>query len=353
MHYAQRRTRLRARLAEGGLGAMLVSKPVNVRYLSGFTGSAGQLLVGADRAVLVTDGRYREQAGEEAPDLELVVTRGDGWLDDHLDGVARLGLESHAVSWDRARRLTERVTPAELVPAPHLVETLRQTKDADELEILRQACAITVGAFQALCGWLTRGLTEVEVARRLDADLAERGAQGPAFDTIVAAGPNGARPHHRPTARRLEAGDLVTVDFGALVDGYHADMTRTVALGEPAGQLGEVHRVVHDAQRAGVRTVGPEVEAGDVDSACRELISAAGYGDAFVHGTGHGLGLEIHEDPILRRGADARLTLGMTVTVEPGIYLPGTGGVRIEDVVAVTASGPEVLTEAPREPLVL
>lgn len=345
--HASRRTRVRERFAGAGIDGLLVTRPVNLRYLAGFTGSVGGLLVTEDGAVLVVDGRYDEQAGAEAPDLPRVVTRGDGWLGEHVTG-GRLGVESHDLAWDRARELAGLVG-AEVVPAPWLVETVRQVKEPGEMATIARACAVTDAAFADLCTWVAPGQTEREVARRLVHAMTGLGADDRAFEPIVASGPHCARPHHRPTGRRLERGDLLMLDFGALVEGYHADMTRMVALGPPPDELVRVHALVRDAQAAGraAATAGAAVAA--VDAACRDRIAAAGYGAAFVHGTGHGLGLEIHEQPIMREGAGGTLRAGMAVTVEPGVYLPGLGGVRIEDTIAVTDGPADVLTRSTRE----
>lgn len=350
--HRRRRDRLRCEVRDAG--AVLVTRGVNVRWLTGFTGSAGRLLVAdGGREVLVTDGRYAEQAAVEAPGLEVVLDRTWEWLPDRLDPGARLAVESHDLPWDVARELAGLLGDDRVVPAPRVVETLRQRKDDDELALLRRACAVTGEAFTAMLGWLSPGQTERHVARRLADEMVVRGAEGPSFDIILAGGPHSARPHHRPTDRRLRRGELVKADFGALVDGYHADMTRTVALGDPGAQLRAVHDLVRGAQSAGVARVRAGVAAADVDAACRDLIAAGGRGEEFVHGTGHGVGLEIHEEPILRREATARLTDRMVVTVEPGVYLPGLGGVRIEDVVLVTPDGAELLTTAPTELIVL
>ena len=346
--YGTRRERLRDRLGEAGLDALLVSTRVNVRYLTGFTGSVAALLVHAASTtpVLAVDDRYAEQAAAETDGVELVITRTDDWLAERADN-GRVGLESDAVSWDRARALAEAL-PGETVPAPGHVEALRVRKDHGELAAIRRACALTDEAFAGLCGWLHPGVTERDVARWLQHTLTGLGAQDRAFAMIVASGPNSARPHHRPGERAVTAGDVVKVDFGALVEGYHADMTRMLAIGDPDPELTRVHEVVRAANEAGVAAVTDGAGAGAVDAAAREVIAAAGYGERFPHGTGHGLGLQIHEAPSLRPGAGATLRTGMAVTVEPGVYLPGLGGVRIEDTLAVTDGEPDVLTRSGR-----
>jgi Xaa-Pro aminopeptidase len=327
---------------------------VNVRWLTGFTGSFGSCLVGADGSVvLATDGRYGEQAAEQAPGAEVVVDRTRGWLPSRLDDAGLLGVDSADLAWDEVLALQSLLGAERIVPAPGHVEALRQRKDDAELALVRHACAVTSAAFEAMLSWLAPGMTEIAAARRLRDEIEARGGDGLAFPTILASGPHSARPHHAPTDRRLERGDLVKVDFGAQAGGYCADMTRTVALGTVDPRLRAVHDLVRAAQADGVAALADGVGAGDVDAVCRERIAADGYGDRFVHGTGHGLGLEIHEQPILSRGAAATLTNRMTVTVEPGVYLPGLGGVRIEDTVAVLPSGPEPLTTAVRDLLLL
>lgn len=349
---------LRRRLAEHELDALLVTRIANVRYLCGFTGSNGALLVtaagqGPRGELLVTDSRYSEQADAEAADVAVGLVGGGvalgELLAEHLGQGLRLGLESHDVTWERLRALEAALAgQAELLPAGRLVEELRAVKDATELAALRGGCALVDAALDALFGWLAPGRTEREVAARLEAELRDRGAEAIAFETIVAAGPNAARPHHRPDHRRLVAGDVVVIDVGADVEGYHSDMTRTVALGEPAAELAAVHGIVERAQAAGRTALAAGVTAGAIDDACRSVIAEAGYAERFVHATGHGVGLEVHEEPVLRAGSTATLPSGCAVTVEPGIYLPAVGGVRIEDVVAVTDDGAEPLGAAPR-----
>lgn len=351
--YPDRRTRLRARLAAAGLDALIVTTPENVRYLTGFTGSAGSLLVTADAQVLATDRRYADQAASEAGDCEVLVTSGRDWLADQVDAGMRCGVESHRLSWDAARSLEEQLEGVTVERAPDHVETLRQVKDHAELAALRKACAATDAAFAGLLEWLAPGMTELEVAARLHHDVVAHGADDRGFVAIVAAAENSARPHHRPTRRVIERGDVVKCDFGALVDGYHSDMTRTVVIGEAPDWFPAVYQLVRAAQEAAVAEVTAGAAVSAIDEAARTPITDAGYGDAFTHGTGHGVGLELHEPPILRRGADATLHEGMAVTVEPGVYLPGRGGVRLEDTVEVGSERPTVLTGAPKDLFVL
>lgn len=350
MDHAGRRAALRRRLDAAGLDALLVTRLINVRYLTGFTGSAGRLLVTADGAadLLATDGRYREQAAAQVTDIERHESRGTAWLRDRLGARRRLGVESHALTWDAARALVEDLDGVEVVPAPGHVEVLRTGKDDAELALIRRACAATDAALTAVLADLRTGVSERDLARQLD-DALRDGADGPAFPTIVATGPNTARPHHQPGDRLLTPGDPVLVDLGAVVDGYAADLTRTVVLGRPDPGWRRLHDVVRDAQRAGVAAAVAGTTAGAVDAACRDRITAAGLGEHVVHPSGHGLGLEVHEEPVLREGATARLHARTAITVEPGVYVPGLGGVRIEDTVVVGAGGaaPEVLTRAP------
>ncbi|MBW3603097.1 MAG: Xaa-Pro peptidase family protein [Actinobacteria bacterium] len=355
---AARRDALRRRVRDAGLSALLVTALVNVRYLTGFTGSQARVLVTADgdADVFVTDGRYREQAEAEVPGMERIVNPTPGWLRERLGGRESLGVESQHLPWDDVRDLQRRLGDVTVTPAPEHVEALRQAKDDAELDALRRACRIGDRAFAALVGWVRPGMTEREVAVRLERTMVDLGAAGSSFDTIVASGPNSAIPHHRPAQRRLWSGDLLKVDFGALVDGYHSDMTRTVAIGEPDARLRRVHDVVREAQAAGLAAAVCGAAAAEVDRACRAIIDAAGHREDFTHGTGHGVGLQIHERPLLSPRSVATLADRMAVTVEPGVYLPGVGGVRIEDTVIVGpagAAGPESLTRSPRGLLVV
>ncbi|WP_448613012.1 M24 family metallopeptidase [Modestobacter sp. URMC 112] len=363
---AERRDRLRAVAAEAGLDAVLVTNLLNVRYLTGFTGSNGALLLRLDGDdVLGTDGRYTTQAGLQVPDLELLVDRATvpalAVRAAHL-GTGRLGFESHDVTVDGVHQLDQVLTEAaaggtapELVSIRRAVEALRAVKDDGEVAALRRACTVADRALAELAaeGALRPGRTELEVGRELDARMLTLGAEAPSFETIVATGANSAVPHHRPDATVLRDGDFLKLDFGATVDGYHSDMTRTLVLGHAADWQQEVYELVAAAQAAGraALAVGAEVTA--VDAAAREVIAAAGHGDHFTHGLGHGVGLEIHEAPGISALGAGTLAAGMAVTVEPGVYLPGHGGVRIEDTLVVTDGEPELLTLTSKELLVL
>ncbi len=353
---------------------MLVTDLVNVRYLSGFTGSNAALLVRVDDAtpVLATDGRYRTQAAQQAPDAEVVIERACG---PHLaaraaaDGVRRLGFESHVVTVEAHSALSEAAgDKVELVRAAGTVEALREVKDAGEIAMLRLACEAADAALTDLVerGGLRPGRTEKEVRRDLESLMLDHGADGPSFETIVATGANSAIPHHRPTDAVLATGDFVKIDFGALVLGYHSDMTRTFILGRAEQWQLDLYELVATSQAAGREALAAGVELRAVDAASRQVIIDAGYGDHFNHGLGHGVGLQIHEAPGLNSAAAGTLLAGSAVTVEPGVYLPGRGGVRIEDTLVVpggeSAEGvvdrfahnisdaaPELLTRFPKE----
>lgn len=357
--YAARRAALRNLLVENGVDALLVTDLVNIRYLTGFTGSNAALLVyswdtAEDRTVICTDGRYITQVGEQVPDLRAEIARASARRIVELAGewqTGRVGFESHVVTVEEHHAFVEQGTGLELVPAPHLVEQLRLVKDAYEVDRLRAACAAADAALATLFerGGLRPGRTERQVARELEWLMFEHGAEAVAFETIVATGANSAVPHHRPTDAVLAAGDFVKLDFGAKIGGYHSDMTRTLVLGEPSDWQREVYELVYAAQKAGREALKPGVACADVDAAARSVIEAAGHGELFVHGLGHGVGLRIHEAPGLAKTGTGTLLGGVALTVEPGVYFPGRGGVRIEDTLVVRDGGPELLTLTSKE----
>jgi Xaa-Pro aminopeptidase len=356
---AARRDRLRGRLVDLDVPAALVTRLVNVRYLTGFTGSSAALLVRADGTdVLATDGRYITQSARQAPDVERVIERGVGTvlaLRAAADGHRRLAYESHEVTVDGLAALTAAVPDLELVGLGQAVEGLRAVKDESEIDLLRTACAIADEALAGLvaAGGIRAGRTEQQVARDLDARMLDLGADAASFATIVAAGPHSAIPHHEPGPYPIGPGDLVKCDFGATYAGYHSDMTRTVVVGRAGVWQRDIYALVADAQRLGCSALAVDALCADVDATARDRIGAGGHAEHFTHGLGHGVGLEIHEAPWLGAASTGRLGDRMPVTVEPGIYLEGRGGVRIEDTLVVRTEGPELLTLTTKDLLIV
>lgn len=359
--HAARRARAQAQLAELEADAVLVTAGPNVRYLTGLASSnAALLLPVTGPGLLATDSRYELAARRDAPDLELTVGR---FIEPLLAaeaarrGMGRIAVETHDLTVDRYEEIAGAAENASLVSFHRKIEDLRAVKDPSELELLGTACRITDQAFADVLPQIRPGLSERALAAALDHRMAELGAEQPSFGTIVASGPNGALPHHVPSGRPLRRGDLITMDFGALFAGYHADMTRTVALGEPAGWQRDVYELVAAAQRAGVAAARPDAALREVDAAARDLIAEAGHGEHFGHGLGHGVGLEVHEAPMIGYGSTGKLEDRVSVTVEPGVYLPGQGGVRIEDVLIIGAGAAggtaQILTTTTKELLAL
>ncbi len=346
-----RRDRARSELG-GVANGLLVVDSSDLRYLTGFTGSNGALFLsasGADGDVFCTDGRYVEQAAEQCPDLGVLVARecvGAVCEQVLAQGSALIGLDDRVALATLAT--VERTALAiERVVSP--VAALRMAKDPDEIAALTRACVITSQAVDSLVGEIRVGDTEIRIARRLEQLFGELGAEDRAFATIVASGPHSAKPHHEPGRRTLAPGDLLVIDSGARVDGYHADMTRTFVVGEPSTWQVELHALVAEAARAGREAVKPGLALADLDAAARSVIERAGHGEHFGHGLGHGTGLDIHEAPMIGPRSEGRLIAETTITVEPGVYLPGRGGVRIEDSLLVTADGHRSLTTSPRD----
>ncbi|MDA8360259.1 MAG: aminopeptidase P family protein [Actinomycetota bacterium] len=344
--------------------ALVVTNLSNVRYLTGFTGSAAILVVTPRAAMLTTDGRYRTQSAEQVraagADVEITIGGVQAQRDavkEALGGCTSVGLEAEDVTWAASRRWREVLQGMDVQATAGLVEALRETKDPGEIARMGQAAAIADAALGDVLPLLHRAIaeqvTEARVALELDTAMRRRGAEGTAFETIVASGPNSAKPHHRPDDREIRAGDAVVIDFGATFDGYRSDMTRTFCVGgEPEGELARVIEVVARSQKAGVASVRAGAGAKDVDQVCRDIIVDAGWGEAFEHGTGHGVGLDIHEAPSVSPLGTAILSPGTVVTVEPGVYLPGIGGVRIEDTLVVTDDGSRALTNFTKDVIV-
>ena len=354
---AERAQRLADAVAERGLDALLVTDLVNLRYVSGFSGTNGLAVVGAgaDGArVFVTDFRYVERAADEVQGFER--RRGGRDLFDSVgealpaERPLRLGFDDAHLPVRRHRELGAALgDDVELVPAGGMVEDLRRVKEPGELKRIRAAAALADEAFNAMLGRGLTGRTEQAVALDLEDEMRHRGATAPSFPSIVAAGPHGALPHAEPREVEIEAGTLVVIDFGALVDGYCSDCTRTVATGKLDGEAGDVYALVQRAQQAGLDAVRAGPSGRDVDAAARAVIEEGGHGEEFGHGLGHGVGLEVHEAPRLAKSDDSALQAGNVVTVEPGVYLPGRLGVRIEDLVVVTQDGAEVLSSVDKD----
>ena len=352
----ERLATLRARLPAEALDAILITQPENRRYLSGFTGSAGVLLISAQDALLLTDFRYYERAQNEAPDYQLVKV--EGKLPPLIAktvaevGVKRIGIESMHLTVDTYRSWRDAAQYVEMVLTKHLILRLRARKDAAELGALRKAIAVADAAFAHILTVIKLGMTEQEAAWEVESYMRPHGAAQVAFDSIVGSGVNGAMPHASASERRIRVGEPIVMDFGARVDGYNSDLTRTIILGKPDDRFREIHGLVASAQKEAERRIRPGMTGAEADRIARDVIEEAGFGQSFGHGLGHGVGLAVHELPSASKTSEDPLEPGAVISVEPGVYLPGWGGVRIEDLVLITDSGIEVLTHASKEPVV-
>ena len=346
---------LRAAIQQDPIDALLVAAEPNVRYLTGFTGDASVLLVTADRTLMISDGRYTAQLVEECPGLEVHVRPVEQVLFDAIGaviarfGAQRVGFEPSKLTVAQHAKLRELAPAVELVGVAGRVEALRAVKDEGEVAAIRTAIGQAERAFTMLRAGLDPDDSEKNLADALEGYLRRCGATAAAFAPIVAVGRRAALPHAQPTrTARVRDADFLLVDWGASAGGYKSDLTRVVVTGKVTPKFEEVYRTVLEAQERGIEALRPGARAGDVDAAARSVIEGAGYGRFFNHGLGHGFGLEIHESPFFRRDNPVPLKAGMIVTIEPGIYLPDWGGIRIEDDVLITPDGPVVLTQAPR-----
>jgi Xaa-Pro aminopeptidase len=352
---SDRLNRLVAQFPEKELDALLISAPENRRYLSGFTGSAGYLFISSERAVLVTDSRYTEQATNQAPDFQVMQVRGGwDWLLEQLKetGVKRVGFESRDMTVATYNSLVGAVkddsalSQVSMIATAEMPEEGRVFKDQRELALLQRAIDASDAAMEAVCPNITAGMTEKEVAWRMEMAMRDFGADGISFDTIVASGPNGAMAHHRPSDRAIQAGEPIVIDMGAIAEGYCSDITRTVVVGEPDETFHKIYDIVLGAQLTAINTVRPGMTGEDCDDLSRAVIAEAGYGDNFGHSLGHGVGLAVHENPRVSPRSPDKLEPNMVFTVEPGIYLTGWGGIRIEDIVVLGDDGAKVLSKA-------
>jgi Xaa-Pro aminopeptidase len=348
--------RLRNELEKRNVDAMLVMEPLNRRYLTGFTGTAGIAVVTKEKAIFITDFRYTAQAKLQAPHFQV---------QEHSNAqqaacevlkqlsVRNVAFESDFVNYDQYVKLQEASNPIELVPVVGLLETLRQFKDPQELEIMKAAAKIADDAFLHIVDWIRPGLTEREVALELEIFMRKQGADSSSFDTIVASGPRSALPHGVATDKVIEKNEFVKMDFGALYKGYCSDITRTICLGKPNDKHKAIYDIVLEAQLKSLDEIKPGMTGKEADAIARDLIAAHGFGESFGHSLGHGLGMAVHENPRLSKVSDDVLQPGMVVTVEPGIYLPDFGGVRIEDDIVITETGIEKLTHSTKELLLI
>jgi Xaa-Pro aminopeptidase len=337
---------------------MLITHLVNIRYLTGFTGSAGIVLMGVQQGILWVDPRYTLQAQQQAEGIEVIEEKkgilkaAARWL--KKDGVRESTFEAASLNYAQFEQFrTEAGQGIRLKPAGDLIEELRVVKDRGEIEAIRKAGRVTAEVFAEVLPLVKPGVIEQDLAAEIEYRMRKKGAEGAAFETIVASGPRSAYPHARPSSKALQESELVIFDLGAILAGYAADMTRTVFLGEPTQRVKDLYSAVLKSQEGAVRSVQDTTTAGKVDSTARRILAKHGFARYFTHSTGHGVGLEIHERPRLAKGETTWLRTGSVVTVEPGVYLEGLGGIRIEDTVLVGPEGPEVLTPASKKDWIL
>lgn len=347
---------LQTKLDHESIDGLLITNPYNLRYITNFTGSSGVAIVTKDKALFITDFRYTEQATKQSPEFTVIEFRSS--IQDEVRkqveklGIQSLGFEKNDLSfavWDQYKQAIK----ADFIPTAGIIEDLRMIKTADELAIIREAADIADLAFKHIIEFIAPGKTEIEVANELEFFMRKCGATSSSFDIIVASGVRSALPHGVATDKVIEKGDFVTLDYGALHKGYISDITRTVAVGEPSDQLKEIYQIVLDAQLKACEQLKSGMTGIEADALARDYIVEKGYGDYFGHSLGHGIGLEVHESPSVSFRSEVKLLPNMVVTIEPGIYLPGIGGVRIEDDVVVTESGNERLTHSTKELFIL
>lgn len=348
--------KLRKALGEKNIEGLLVTNPYNRRYISGFTGTAGVVLITKSNALFITDFRYTEQAAEQALGFDVVehtqpIVKEIATQIKQL-GITKVGFEKEDLSYATFEQYKAEIK-AELIPTSGIVENLRLFKTEEEISILKEAAKISDAAFEHILTFIKPGVTEIEVSNELEFFMRKQGAQSSSFDIIVASGFRSALPHGVASSKKIANGELVTMDFGALFNGYCSDMTRTVAVGEITEELHKIYHTVLDAHLKGLEGIKDGISAKAADALTRDYITQEGYGQYFGHSTGHGLGLEVHESPALSSRSDVTLKEGMVVTVEPGIYVPNVGGCRIEDDIIVTKDGNESLNRSPKELIIL
>ncbi|MCG7406289.1 Xaa-Pro peptidase family protein [Paenibacillus sp. ACRRX] len=348
--------RLRKEMDQRGLESIWVASDINRRYLTGFTGSSGYVLITHERAILLTDFRYMTQAPEQSPDFEILehakVTDTLKSLLQELN-ISRLAFEQDHVTFAAYSNYAEELNPIELVPTSGLIEDLRMIKDEEELRVMRDAAALADRTFSHILNYLKPGVSEKDIALEMEYFMRKQGATSSSFDTIVASGERSALPHGVASDRIIKGNEFIKLDFGAYFQGYCSDITRTVVLGTPTDKHKEIYNIVLESQLYALEHIRPGMTGREADALARDIITRYGYGPNFGHSLGHGLGMEVHERPGLSKASDTVLTPGMTVTVEPGIYVPGFGGVRIEDDIVITENGIEIITQSTKDLLVL
>ncbi|NLY79283.1 MAG: aminopeptidase P family protein [Lysinibacillus sp.] len=348
--------KLRKALKSYQVDALLITNPYNRRYMTGFTGTSGIAIVSENDAVFITDFRYTEQAKEQVKHFRIIeqestILKEVGKQIDKL-GIKTLGFEKDTVTYGKFESFQEQFN-AKLVPLSGIIEKIRLIKTNEEINIIKVACQIADAAFNHILDFIKPGVTELEVSNELEFFMRKQGASSSSFDTIVASGTRSALPHGVATNKVIEKGDFVTLDFGAIYNGYVSDITRTIAVGTPNPKLIEMYNVVLEAQLLALEKVGPGLTGKEADKIARDFLTEKGYGKAFGHSLGHGIGLEIHEGPTLSYRSDQVLEPNMVVTIEPGVYLPEIGGVRIEDDIVITPTGNEKLTHSKKELIIL
>jgi Xaa-Pro aminopeptidase len=355
--YKKRLEKLHGKMKLMDIDAVLITKRENYMYMSGFTGTSACLFITGQRAVLLTDFRYVEQAAVQAPEYEILKYSGSNFNAlNHLiecEKVEKLSFEDRHLTFAEHAEFVSRLKVSVFSPLGGAVEELRRIKDASEIELIKKAVNIADNVFTHILKFIKPGVSEIELAAEMEHFMKRQGATGPSFETIVASGKRSSMPHGIASEKKIESGDVITMDYGALYKGYCSDITRTVFLGKPDNELERIYRIVLDTQLKGVAAVKQGITGKEVDTAARNVIANAGFGDNFGHGLGHGVGLEIHEEPMLSMRGVIELKDGMVVTVEPGIYVTGLGGVRIEDMVVVNGETARVLTSAPKELIVI
>jgi len=348
---------VRQKLKDNNIDAILITKRQNYMYLSGFTGTSAHLLISAEKAYLITDFRYIEQATRQAPLFEVVKYQGNIEIEikkllEELF-VKKLGFEADHLTYDKYLCYKEKFENTELVPQKDFVESLRIIKSDDEIEKIKKAVEIADRAFEHILNYIKPGIKENEIAAELEYFMKKNGAQGPSFETIVASGTRSAMPHGVASEKVIQYGDIVTLDYGAIYEGYCSDITRTIFVGYAQDKLKEIYEIVLNAQLKALKGAFEGKTGREIDSIAREIITKEGYGNNFGHGLGHGVGLEIHEEPRLSVSGEKVMKNGMVVTVEPGIYIEGLGGVRIEDMIVINNDKPQILTKAPKEMIIV